>query len=97
MGTSKFLALVSEGRLPRPVRIDGMTTWDRLDLDTAYEQMKQDESERRSNPIEEQTVSSNKLKYVTSFKDRHGEASVLFSVSRTEIQTAGQTGRAWIS
>jgi len=53
MGKSKFLGLVDEGRLPRPVRIDGITTWDRLELDAAYEQMKLEEAEVRHNPIEQ--------------------------------------------
>jgi predicted DNA-binding transcriptional regulator AlpA len=53
MGKSKFLELVDEGRLPQPVRIDGITTWDRLELDAAYERMKQEETETRHNPIEE--------------------------------------------
>jgi predicted DNA-binding transcriptional regulator AlpA len=53
MGKSKFLSLVDQGRLPKPVRIDGMTTWDRLELDAAYEAMKQEETEKRSNPIED--------------------------------------------
>jgi predicted DNA-binding transcriptional regulator AlpA len=53
MGKSKFLDLVAKGRLPKPVRIDGMTTWDRLELDAAYDAMKQDEAEIQSNPIEE--------------------------------------------
>jgi hypothetical protein len=48
-----FLDLVNEGRLPQPVRIDGVTTWCRHDLDAAYDQLKADETERRSNPIEE--------------------------------------------
>ena len=37
MGKSKFLELVSQGRLPRPVRIDGITSWDRLELDGTVE------------------------------------------------------------
>lgn len=45
MGKSKFLELVDEGRLPQPIRIDGITTWDRLELDAAYERMKQEEGE----------------------------------------------------
>ena len=53
MGKSKFLDLVSQGRLPKAVRIDGITTWDRLELDAAYDAMKQDDAEIRSNPIEE--------------------------------------------
>jgi predicted DNA-binding transcriptional regulator AlpA len=53
MGKSKFLELVDEGRLPRPVRIDGITTWDRLELDAAYEQMKREEADVQRNPIEQ--------------------------------------------
>ena len=52
MGKSKFLQLVSEGRLPQPVRIDGITAWDRFDLDAAFEQFKTQEDDRR-NPIEQ--------------------------------------------
>ena len=48
---SKFLELASRGRLPRPVKIDGITSWDRFDLDAAYESMK-DQEEQRRNPIE---------------------------------------------
>ena len=48
---SKFLELVTRGRLPKPVRIDGITSWDRLDIDVAYESMKEQEEQRR-NPIE---------------------------------------------
>ena len=47
---AKFLDLVRQRRLPQPTRIDGMTTWDRLELDAAYEAMKQEEAKR--NPIE---------------------------------------------
>lgn len=46
-----FLELVTRGRLPKPVRIDGITSWDRFDLDAAYESMKGQEEQRR-NPIE---------------------------------------------
>src|SRR6185436_18620119 len=37
MSRSMFLQLVEEGTMPPPVRIKGMVTWDRLDLDAAYE------------------------------------------------------------
>lgn len=49
---SKFLELVGQGRLPRPVKIDGITSWDRFELDAAYESMKEQE-QQRLNPIEE--------------------------------------------
>ena len=35
MGRSKFQELVAEGRLPKPIHIDGMRLWDRLTLDSA--------------------------------------------------------------
>lgn len=35
-----FLRLVGEGELPPPVRIHGIVSWDRLDLDAAYENWK---------------------------------------------------------
>jgi predicted DNA-binding transcriptional regulator AlpA len=47
MSTSKFFQLVEDGRMPRPVRIDGMVTWDRLELDAAYESLK-DQSDPES-------------------------------------------------
>jgi predicted DNA-binding transcriptional regulator AlpA len=40
MSTSMFLRLVDEGVLPQPTKIRDMTTWDRLDLDAAYEDLK---------------------------------------------------------
>jgi predicted DNA-binding transcriptional regulator AlpA len=41
MSQSKFLALVEEGRMPPPIPIDGMVTWDRFELDAAYEEFKE--------------------------------------------------------
>jgi hypothetical protein len=40
MSTSMFLRLVDEKVLPQPTKIRDMTTWDRLDLDAAYEDLK---------------------------------------------------------
>ncbi|HZN29085.1 MAG TPA: hypothetical protein VFB88_06955, partial [Xanthobacteraceae bacterium] len=37
MSMSKFLKLVDEGRMPQPVRIDAIVTWDRFELDEAFE------------------------------------------------------------
>jgi predicted DNA-binding transcriptional regulator AlpA len=51
-GKSKFLQLVDEGRMPQPVRIDGVVTWDRHELDAFYDQFKTPEGELH-NPIEE--------------------------------------------
>jgi predicted DNA-binding transcriptional regulator AlpA len=36
VGTTKFDELVSDGRMPKPKRIDGRRIWDRLALDLAF-------------------------------------------------------------
>ena len=48
---SKFYELVAQGVLPKPVRIGSVKTWDRLELEAAYEGMKEQESAGH-NPIE---------------------------------------------
>ncbi|MEY9238745.1 putative DNA-binding transcriptional regulator AlpA [Bradyrhizobium japonicum] len=40
MSESSFLRLVSEGRFPSGIKIDGMVVWDRYDLDIAFENIK---------------------------------------------------------
>lgn len=40
MSPSNFLQLVEDGLMPRPVKIRGVVTWDRLELDAAYENFK---------------------------------------------------------
>jgi predicted DNA-binding transcriptional regulator AlpA len=40
MSRSAFLRLVDEGKMPPAVKINKMSTWDRLDLDAAYEDFK---------------------------------------------------------
>jgi predicted DNA-binding transcriptional regulator AlpA len=52
ISTSKFHVLVEEGRLPKPVRLDGMTLWDRLDLDAAFERLKAEETSHRRNTVD---------------------------------------------
>jgi predicted DNA-binding transcriptional regulator AlpA len=42
MGKTKFLELVDDGRMPKPLCIDGIKVWDRLDLDAAFETIKTD-------------------------------------------------------
>jgi predicted DNA-binding transcriptional regulator AlpA len=37
MSETSFLALVTEGKMPRPKRMKGMAIWDRLELDAAFE------------------------------------------------------------
>lgn len=36
VGATKFDAMVVDGRMPRPKRIDGRKVWDRLRLDSAF-------------------------------------------------------------
>ena len=40
MSTSSFLRLVEEEVMPKPVRIKGLVTWDRLELDAAFDNLK---------------------------------------------------------
>jgi predicted DNA-binding transcriptional regulator AlpA len=37
ISSSKFDQLVSDGRMPRPVPIDGRVVWDRIRLDAAFD------------------------------------------------------------
>jgi predicted DNA-binding transcriptional regulator AlpA len=39
LGTTKFDALVSDGRMPKPKRIDGRTVWDRIAVDRAFDEL----------------------------------------------------------
>ena len=36
VGSTKFDEMVSDGRMPRPKRVDGRTIWDRVALDMAF-------------------------------------------------------------
>jgi predicted DNA-binding transcriptional regulator AlpA len=47
-GRTKFLELVADGRMPPPIDIDGNPRWDRVDLDAAFEDLKQ----RRRDPVQ---------------------------------------------
>jgi predicted DNA-binding transcriptional regulator AlpA len=40
ISTATFLRWVQEGLLPKPTRVHGVVSWDRLDLDAAYEDWK---------------------------------------------------------
>lgn len=37
IGRTKFLAMVDDGRMPRPRRVDGRHVWDVRDLDVAFD------------------------------------------------------------
>jgi predicted DNA-binding transcriptional regulator AlpA len=53
MSISSFLKLVAEGVMPRGIKVRGMTMWDRHELDSAWENLKEQQGARRGNPIEE--------------------------------------------
>jgi predicted DNA-binding transcriptional regulator AlpA len=36
IGATKFDEMVADGRMPKPLRIDGRTVWDRIGLDEAF-------------------------------------------------------------
>lgn len=50
MSTSTFLALVDEGRLPKPKRLKGIVFWDRVALDHFVEHY---EGEEERNTVDE--------------------------------------------
>jgi predicted DNA-binding transcriptional regulator AlpA len=42
VGATKFDEMVSDGRMPRPKRVDGRVIWDRLRLDAAFTDLPED-------------------------------------------------------
>ena len=46
IGATKIDEMVSDGRMPKPKRIDGRTIWDRIKLDEAFAAL--DEGEARA-------------------------------------------------
>lgn len=44
IGATKFDALVGDGRMPRPKKIDGRKVWDIRALDMAFDRLSDDES-----------------------------------------------------
>ena len=42
LSPSKFMELVKEDKLPKPVRIDRRVMWDRQDLDAAFDTLRGD-------------------------------------------------------
>ncbi len=45
LGQTKFLSLVGEGKMPKPVRIDRRAIWDIRDLDRAFDAMREEQAE----------------------------------------------------
>lgn len=42
VGITKFGAMVADGRMPRPKRVDGRVIWDRLRIDAAFTDLPDD-------------------------------------------------------
>jgi predicted DNA-binding transcriptional regulator AlpA len=51
MSRSMFLKLVGEGTMPKPIKIGAMTTWDRHDIDDAFEDLKRGDGEPSENTV----------------------------------------------
>lgn len=49
VGPTKFDEMVSDGRMPRPKRVDGRVIWDRLRLDAAFSDLSE---EKATNPLD---------------------------------------------
>jgi excisionase family DNA binding protein len=49
VGATKFDEMVSDGRMPKPKRIDGRVIWDRLRLDAAFSDLPE---EKVINPLD---------------------------------------------
>ena len=49
VGVTKFDEMVSDGRMPRPKRIDGRVIWDRLRIEAAFTDLPE---ERVLNPLD---------------------------------------------
>ncbi len=49
VGVTKFDEMVSDGRMPRPKRIDGRVIWDRFKIEAAFTDLPE---ERALNPLD---------------------------------------------
>jgi predicted DNA-binding transcriptional regulator AlpA len=45
VSSSKFDMMVKDGRMPKPITIDGRKVWDKIEIDEAFEALKADPSE----------------------------------------------------
>jgi predicted DNA-binding transcriptional regulator AlpA len=48
LGVTKFTELVTDGRMPKPARIDGRIIWDRIKLDEAFAALTESTEEAHS-------------------------------------------------
>lgn len=49
VGVTKFDEMVSDGRMPRPKKVDGRVIWDRLKIEAAFTDLPE---ERALNPLD---------------------------------------------
>lgn len=49
VGATKFDEMISDGRMPKPKRVDGRVIWDRLRLDAAFSDLSE---EKTINPLD---------------------------------------------
>jgi predicted DNA-binding transcriptional regulator AlpA len=47
-GRTKFLEMVEDGRMPKPIDVDGSPRWDRIELDAAFDDL----ADRRKDPVQ---------------------------------------------
>lgn len=50
VGVTKFDEMVSDGRMPRPKRVDGRVIWDRIRIEAAFSDLPEDGV--RTNPLD---------------------------------------------
>jgi predicted DNA-binding transcriptional regulator AlpA len=55
VGATKFDEMVSDGRMPRPKRVDTRVIWDRLKIETAFSDLPDD---NRVNPLDRMLAAS---------------------------------------
>jgi predicted DNA-binding transcriptional regulator AlpA len=51
MSRASFLRLVEQGVMPTAIKVRGMALWDRLDLDNAWEELKEKPDSKPRNTI----------------------------------------------
>lgn len=47
-----FLRLIDDGKMPKPVKVGGMSMWDRHDIDGAFEELKHGDGVSAENTVQ---------------------------------------------
>jgi predicted DNA-binding transcriptional regulator AlpA len=58
MSKSAFLRLIEEGKLPSGIHVGGMVLWDRLELDAAFENLKEADEDHPDDPSRKNTIAA---------------------------------------